>query len=93
MSWQVNLALACYAGWLWLHSWLGKKRFIKALTGLIALEVLGFVGFASWTMAQDHDISASGAAGLALFVGTGLLLVPALVGAYSIWKFRAATNL
>ncbi|NBW76745.1 MAG: hypothetical protein EBR34_13245 [Sphingomonadaceae bacterium] len=72
---------------------MGKKRFIKALTGLIALEVLGFVGFASWTMAQDYDISASGAVGLAILAGVGVLLVPALVGAYSIWKFRAAANL
>jgi hypothetical protein len=93
VTWQAALALCLYVGWVALHSWLGKKRHLKTLALLIALEVLGFVGFFVWSATQDYDVSAGGAVAIALFAAAAFLLIPAGVGTYSMWKYRTTRDL
>jgi hypothetical protein len=88
VSWQVALGLCLYVGWVGLHSWLGKKRLTAVLVTLIIVELLTFAGIWVWMGAQDYDVSAGMALGLVIFGAAAALLVPALVGALSLFKNR-----
>ena len=86
MTWQTTLALVLYVGWVGLHSWLGKRRLLRTLAVLIGFEVLGFAGLVIWFQAQESHVSAGAAAGMAIILAFAVLLVPAAVGAFSLWK-------
>jgi hypothetical protein len=93
MSWQATLLLCSYIGWVGLHSWLGKKRFLRTLAALVVLELAAFVGLLIWLQKQDYHASAGAVVVLTLFAGALVLLVPAVVGAYSFWKNGTARAL
>ena len=88
MSWQATLGLCLYVGWLGLHSWLGKKRLTVFLAGMIGAETWAFVGTWLWIDAQDYDVSAGMATGLAIFGAAAIFLVPALIGIISLFRNR-----
>ncbi len=86
MTWQAALILVLWTGWTGLHAWLGKRRFLSQLVVLLVLEVLAFAGVVFWLTRQPTDVSAGGAVALLVLVAGAVLLVPAAVGAFSLWK-------
>jgi hypothetical protein len=88
VNWQVTLGLCLYVGWLGLHSWLGKKQLAIPLAGLIGAEVLAFAGTWFWIAAQDYNASAGMAVGFTILGAAAIFLVPAMIGAFSLFRHR-----
>ena len=92
MSWQVSLGLCLYVGWVGLHWWLGQKRLAVPLALLVTAEVLGFGGIWVWIEAQEYDVSAGMAVGLAIMGAAAALLLPAIVGTVALIKHRISAS-
>ncbi|KRA83005.1 hypothetical protein ASD76_02650 [Altererythrobacter sp. Root672] len=86
MTWQATLLLVFWASWAGLHASLGKKRLLRTLACLLALDILVFAAFMVWLQGQTGQPSSGAAVALGLFLGVAILLVPAAVGAFSFWK-------
>ncbi len=83
------LVVLVWLGWLMAHTWLSKRQ-RGLMTGVVVAELALFGALIVWLWVQlaESDGTGGAAAYVYLLLGLVMLVLPAGVGGWTLWKNR-----